>query len=302
MMYRWLALAGLVLVVGCKKTAPVEDKLAKGSGSASSSEAPAIDAAVAVPAWKVESQPVDLPCGDKPLALPAPVAGKPAADRVLAHAEAMTVCQDQVSVAAACTCLAGSIDKWGAGLSAPAECEPEKPSDPRAQLVVVSSNPTDPSSKSGGEAHVLVARHGAAWSAIGVIETAPDVDLSETPKASHTAKITRFESHPLGDAALYWVESRNQAQEKSMGDLEYNGAAQATICVVPNAATAAGFCYAPIKLGAWEYAFTIAKADQADACSIRTAATFSAVLEASAVTVRLLHGTDSETTAGLYRL
>jgi hypothetical protein len=305
MKHRALALATLVFVVGCKKAATVDDKPLPGSGSGSATAPrPVPDNPVAkAPAWKIESQPIALPCGDRPLKLPPPAAAtKPAVDRVLAHADAMTVCQDQASVAAACTCLAGAVDKWAGGLSAPAECEVQTQADPRAQLVMVSSNPADGASKSGGSAFILVARHGAMWSAAGVVELAPDVDLAETPKASRRATVTKLEPHPLAAATLYWIESQSETQERSMGDLDRDGAAQGTICVAPNAGTAAPFCYKPISLGAWTYSFTPAKADAPDACTIQGATAFGVGLDATSATVRLLHGSDSEGMAGRYRL
>lgn len=305
MKHRALALATLMFVVGCKKAATVDDKPLPGSGSGSATAPrPAPDGPVAnAPAWKVESQLVALACGDKPLKLPPPVpAAKPAVERMLAHADAMTVCQDQASVAAACTCLAGAVDKWAGGLSAPAECEVQNQADPRAQLVMVSSNPADGATKSGGTAFLLVARHGAMWSAAGIVEIAPDVDLSETPKASRRATIAKFEPHPLAAATLYWIESQSETQEHSMGDLDHDGAAHGTICVAPDAATAAPFCYKPLSLATWTYSFTPAKADAPDACTIQGVTSFEVGLDATSATVRLVHGNDSEGMAGRYRL
>src|SRR5437868_3744255 len=194
---RVLVLAILAVATGCKKA--VEEKPTQGSpGSGYGTVAPAAPAAppaAAPPAWKLESQPIDLACGDKPLKLPPPGAGKPPVDRALGRADAIGVCQDQVSVAAACACLAGAVDKWAGGISTPAECEVQKPSDPGAQLVEVSSNPPEGASRTGGEAFVLIVKHGATWSPAGVVEIAPDIDLAVTPKASQRATIARLESH-----------------------------------------------------------------------------------------------------------
>lgn len=305
----WFAIA--VLAFGCKKSptageTPAPGAAGPGSGSmqppGTASDAPG---AAPAPPWKIESRPLELPCGDKPLGLPPPVAAaKPAVDRTLAHADTIAQCRDQASVAAACACLAGAIDKWGSNLnlSATGECEPQPQSSSEAQIVEVRSKPADLAATSGGEAFVLVAKHGGTWSAVAVIDAAPDVDLTVTPKVSHRAKIATFESHSLPSGSLYWIESQSEAQEKSMGDLERDGEAQGTICVMPAAASAAPFCYAPLKLGAWTYAFTVAKADQPDACSIRSVATYTATLDAAAATLRVVHGSDADGTAGHYRL
>ena len=305
MRHRALAFAILVVFTGCKKAATVEDKPAQGSGSdvAAAPHAPPDPPSAAAPAWKVESQPIELACGDKPLALPAPgTAAKPPVDRALGHGDAMTVCQDQASVAAACTCLAAAVDKWAGGISAPADCEVEQPSDPSAQLVKVSSNPPDGSKKSGGQAFVLIAKHAATWSPAGVVESAADIDLAETPKATQRATIARFVSQPVADGNLYWIESRHETQERSMGDLDHDGTAQGTICVAPKTAATRPFCYKPLNLGTWTYSFTTAKAGDPSACTITAVTAFAVNLEPASATVRLVHGNDSEGLAGHYRL
>ena len=300
----------VAMVTGCKKTATVDDKPAPGSGSGSAAATPPTatpDAASApapapAPAWKLDSQPVELACDDKPLKLPPPGAAKPPVDRALGRADAIAVCQNQVSVAAACSCLAAAVDKWAGGISAPGECEVQKPSDPNAQLIKVNSNPPDGATKSGGETFVLIAKRDATWSPAGIIEVAPDIDFSVTPKATQKATIARFESRPLADGTLYWIESRHETQEHSMGDLDQDGAAQGTICVAPSAAASPAFCYKPFALASWTYSFTPAKAGDSSACSISSATTFTVSLEPGSATVRLSHGNDSEGLAGHYRL
>lgn len=311
---RALGFAILAVVAGCKKAAPVDEKPGSGSGSGSQTAAtpPAPPDAASTPApaptWKLESQPVALACGDKPLTLPPPATTKPPVDRALGRADAISVCQDQPSVAAACTCLAGAVDKWAGGISAPAECEVTKQSDPGAQLVDVTSNPPDGASKVGGEAFVLIVRRGATWSPAGVVETAADIDLSVTPKATQRATIARFESRPVADGTLYWIESRHETQEHSVGDLDQDGAAQGTICVAPGVSAVSGvsappaFCYKPLALATWTYSFTPEKAKDPGACTVASVATFGVTLEPGAATVRVTHGNDSEGQSGHYRL
>ncbi len=289
-MHRRLILSAL-LVIGCKKS----EQHAPTPGSASGATPPA-DAAAA-PAWTIESQPIELPCGNQPLALPPPTA-KPPVDAALQPVKPLAVCQDQPSVAAACACLAGSVTSWTEGFVAKAECELDGHGDPTAQLVQIYGAPDDDATTSGGQAFVLVVRRGSAWSPLAIVDLADAVDLSVTPKASSRGTIVAFEARPLAGGTLYWIESRTETQEKSMGDLEYSGATQGTICVVGAKST----CFAPVELGSWEYAFTIASADQPDACKITSVATYGATVDASGVTLRLVHGAPDKPAAGHYKL
>lgn len=287
---RWALV--VAFLVSCKKGG-LESSPGSAAGSAKGSTAPAAS-------WKIDSQPVELLCGSKPLELPAPAATAPVADRPLPHA-AMTSCQNQTSVVAVCNCLTKSVKDWGAslGLSPSVECELQPPANADAQIVEISRNPADDST-SGGEAFVFVAKHGAAWSAVAVIEAAPDVDLSVTPKASHTAKIDRVEAHAIANGNLYWIDSHHEAQDKDMGDTERDGEAHGTTCIV--AANSAPYCSTPLVLGAWTYAFSLAKAGQPDACTITKVSTYAATVDATAVTTHVVHGSDDGGVAGRYTL
>lgn len=277
----------------------------KPTGSADVAGKPPAGSAAAPPAWKLESQPVELSCGPRPLQIPAATPSPDASERPLPRATPIAVCRDQPSVEAVCQCLAASVDKWAtrAGLSAPASCKPGPQASPSARLVELHSKPSDPDSLAAGTAFVLVAAHGAAWSAVNIVEAAPDVDLTETPKASHGASIDKLEIRPRPDATLVWVQSRNQESETDMGEQEVSGAAALTICVVPSAADQTAYCHEPIKLAVWEYTFTIAKAERDGACQVRDTAVWSASLESTgALSVRLERGTDKKAAAGRYRL
>jgi hypothetical protein len=269
------------------------------------SAAPPAGSAAAVPAWKLESQPVELSCGPEPLALPAAAAQVDAGERSLPRARAIGPCRDQASVDAVCKCLAASVESWAkqAGLSAPASCTPAPQGSAVARLVEVKSQPSDPDAVAAGTAFVLVAAHGGTWSAINIVEAAPDVDLTETPRASHGATIAMFETRPRDGATLVWVQSRNQYSETDMGEQDVSGAAALSLCVVPDAADQPPYCHAPIKLAAWEYFFTIAKANRDDACKVRNTGVMSASLDSTgALTVRLDRGVDKAGHAGRYRL
>jgi hypothetical protein len=297
---RLLAIA--VIAIGCKKAAPVEVAPGSGSGSAVAPIAPDAAVAIATPTWTLETKLIELPCGDRKLALPAPGPTTKPAERPLERVPAMTACQDQPTIAAACTCLAASADKWTSGISMPAECEMQKEIDPHAQLVTVTSNPVEGSSKEGGRAFVLIARHGDKWSAVDEVESVADIDLSETPKMSGVASITSFETRTLADGTLYAIQSQTETHEHSMGDMDYDGSAQLTVCVSPNNPKLQPFCYKPLSLGSWSYSWTTTKKEAADACAVRSVAAFSVTLDATSTTVRLAHGVDREGTAGRYHL
>jgi hypothetical protein len=268
------------MAAGCKK-APSSDKPAQAAAPEATPSPPA--------GWKIESHPWQLMCGEKPLALPAPVAAAPRPDRPFRRAEAIKVCQDQPAVAAVCGCLTKSLDRWGSnlGLSPAVECEAQAPLTGDAQVVEVSSKPADDSATSGGEAFVFVARHGSAWSPVAVIEYAPDVDMSVTPKASHRAKVDRVDSH----GGVFWIESHHEAQEKEMGESKREGEAHGTVCFVG----AAPYC-GRVTLGEWTFALTTATSE----CTVGKAATYAATLDAVALTVRVEHGSDTSGAAGRY--
>jgi hypothetical protein len=203
-----------------------------------------------------------------------------------------------------CTCLTGSADKWiaGTGLTAPLTCTAAPQGNASVRLVELHSAPSDRDSVAAGTAYALVAAHGSQWSAVGVVEHAPDVDLTMTPKASHGATIKKFETRPRGDATVVWIESDNQYSESAMGEQEVNGAAALTICIVPGA-LAPAYCHAPVKLAAWDYTFTFEKAGKDDACEVRKASALSASLDsAGGLSVKLDGGTDKTGAAGHYHL
>lgn len=288
-MTRWLVLA--LVLIGCKKTPSADpptpatpangDHTTAAAGSGSASPPPA--------AWALTSQPVQPMCGEQPLALPVPAAAPaPAKDRPLPRTPSIKACQDLASVAAACACLATSKE-WTAelGLSPTLQCEPQAPATPDAQLVMVSSKPADEATTAGGEAFVFVARRGQRWSPVAIVEAAPDVDLSVTPKASHTAKVDRVEAH----GSVTWIESHHEAQDKDMGESSRDGEAHGTVCVTGEAP----WC-GRLSLGTWTYAFTPATS----ACTTSKVATFAATVGARSVSLTLAHGPDDGGAAGHY--
>ena len=237
-----------------------------------------------------------LTCGDQPLPLPPPQpTAKPSADRPLGHGDPITQCHDQPSVDAACTCLLGSIAAWGATfqLAAPATCKPV-PGAPDAQLVEIKDTPADPEAKHGGSALVLVAKHGAAWSAVTVVDAQGDIDLTQTPKLGESLTLQAFEPHPTATGSLLWIQTRSETHEADMGDHDLDGGVLGTVCTLG----AQPSCYAPLKLATWTYTWTPAKGT----CEIAKLSARSASLDATGVTLQLEHGSDADGIAGRYRL
>jgi hypothetical protein len=286
---RTLLLCVLATVACNKKTAP--EPAALGSATPGSAVSPAPDAASA-PAWTATSHAIELTCGDSPLELTPPqAAAKPAPDRPLGRSDALAVCRDQPSVDAVCGCLAKSVATWGKSLllAGPATCEVQPNAQPDAAILQIVDNPAETATKSGGAALVMVAKRGATWSAVAVIDAAGDIDLAATPKLVGSLKLVSFDPHP---GSMYSIETRSESRQADMGEHSIEGSVIATLC-----SAASGVCYTPLKLGTWTYTWT----PKANACQISALALFSATFDAGGATLRLDHGSDSDGRAGRYR-
>jgi hypothetical protein len=299
-------LLALASTVGCKKAgkqaAPIE-----GHGSAAPPAATShagsvvlLDATRQPASWQLQSKPVELEC-------PVPPAtGKPgqAAARPLARATPLTMCQDQASVEAACACLASSLASWGTstGLVGAATCEAAEPHGTQAQLVIVRDTPAAPDATAAGTALVLLARRGATWSALQVVDAAPDVDLGETPNAVGAATVLAYEERPDAAGTTIWIESQNQYSETDAGEQEVRGDAALTLCAIPTAGSARASCDARIVLTAWDYSITRARGDGEDQCEVRAGYGYRATLtSAGTLTLALERGKDDAARAGSYR-
>lgn len=293
----------IVVVTACSKK-PAETGAGSAAPSAGSDHAGS--GGSAAPAWTLTSAPVELTCGNQPLALgKAAAAGAPADERSLPRSPVFAVCRAEASVEAACTCLAAQVAQWarGTGVTAPATCVPAPQGNSTVRLVEVSNVPDEDSDFAGGSAFVLLAARGAAWSAVGVVEVAPAVDLSMTPNGSHSATIIGLDTRAHDDEAWVWVQSENQYSETGMGEQEVTGTAAISICVVPAATAQPAYCYEPVKLAAWDYVFTIERAGEPNACKVRDAAVMSVRLDSTgAVVIGLEAGVDKAGSAGRYRL
>jgi hypothetical protein len=249
--------------------------------------------------WQLQSKPVEVECP-----LPAATAAPAEAARPLARATPLTVCQQQASVEAACTCLASSLASWGAstGLEGAATCEGAEPHGTQAQLVIVRDTPAAPDATAAGTALVLLARRGTTWSALQVVDAAPDVDLGETPNAVHAATVRAYEERPDAAGTTIWVESQNQYSETDAGEEEVRGDAALTLCAIPAAATAPASCDARIALASWDYSITRARGDGEDQCQVRAGVGYRATLTSSGtLTLALERGKDDAARAGSYR-
>jgi tetratricopeptide (TPR) repeat protein len=219
------------------------------------------------------------------LAAPAP--------RALSRATPLTACQQQASVDAVCKCLVTSVAEWGkaGGLEGAVSCEPAKEKGTQSQLVVVSEEPADPETTAGGSAIVLVAKRGASWSALQVVETSDEIDRSVTPKASHTAEINAYEER----GATIWVETQNEYSETGAGEHDSRGEAGLTIC-------GADGCAARIPLATWDSTRTLNHGEGEDTCEVRTGNAYRATLTSAGVlTLVLAAGMDDGGRAGRYQ-
>jgi len=300
MLHVWLLM--LASAVGCKKAgkqaAPIERH---GSASpAAAGSGAMLDAALPPAGWQLRSKPVEVEC-------PLPAAtGKPAeaAARPLARATPLTVCQQQASVEAACACLASSLASWGAstGLEGAATCEAAEPHGTQAQLVIVRDTPAAPDATAAGTALVLLARRGATWSALRVVDAAPDIDLGESPNAVHAATVRAYEERADAVGTTIWVESQNQYSETDAGEEEVRGDAALTLCAIPTDASAPASCDARIALASWDYSITRARGDGDDQCEVRAGYGYRATLtSAGTLTLALERGKDDAARAGSYR-
>lgn len=212
--------------------------------------------------------------------------------RSLAPGSAISACQDLASVDEVCKCLATSSK--ATGIEGNAACEPAKERGTQAQLVVVQGQPADPDAAAGGTAIVLVAKRGEKWSALQVVESAGDVDLTETPRAVHGATVLAYEER---DTTI-WVETQNQYSETGAGEHEARGEAGLTLCRIPAAAAERAVCNARIPLAGWDYTQTVAD----DQCDVRSMFAYRAMLTSDGTFALVLAaGVDDGGRAGRYQ-
>ncbi|HEX4455912.1 MAG TPA: hypothetical protein VH143_33860 [Kofleriaceae bacterium] len=292
----FFVLSAIVAAFACNKKPTSEP--APGSAAPVAQAADAA-AAAAAPAWSATSHPIELACGDGPLTLTPPQpAASPAAARTFKHGDAFSQCHDQASIAAACDCLAKSVATWGKKLllAGPATCTPQPNARADGAVVLLQDESPDTATRAGGSALVLLAKRGATWSAISVVESSADIDLTQTPKLTGSLKLVAFDEHPIAGGLLYSIETRTETAQSDMGEHDLDGTASATLCSVPADAHPDAFCYVPVALGSWSYTWT----PKEGSCEIKKLATFAATYDATGATLRLDHGSDADTVAGHY--
>ena len=220
----------------------------------------------------------------------------PAAPRPLPRATLLTACQQLASVDAVCKCLVSSVAQWGTagGLEGTVSCEPAKQRGTQAQLVVVQEQPADSDKAAGGTAIVLVGKRGESWFALGVVETADEVALTETPNAMHAASVLAYEER----GTTIWVETTNQYSESGAGETEIRGEVGLTVCRIGEPAS----CATRIPLAAWDTSSISAHGEGDDTCEVRSAFAYRATLSSVGVlTLALVAGVDDGGRAGRYQ-
>jgi hypothetical protein len=168
--------------------------------------------------------------------------------------------------------------------------------DATVAVVVVSTDPPETATKTGGRAIVLLARRGATWSAVASVDSVADIDHDATPKRSGKVRIDHVDVEPGLAGKLYVFQTRSWTSEHAAGETDADGTAQVTVCSVPRAPEAPAFCYRPLVLGTWSYTHD----DDSDTCTATTADFFTATISATSATVRLVHGKDAQAEAGRY--
>nr|MBA3818632.1 hypothetical protein [Deltaproteobacteria bacterium] len=153
-----------------------------------------------------------------------------------------------------------------------------------------------------GTALVLVAKQGATWSALQIVDAAPDVDLTETPKVVHAATVLGYEERAEPGGTLIWVQSQNQYAETMMGEADARGEAALTLCTVPAAAGGRPTCSPRRPIASWDHSFIPARDEGVDRCEVRTDVAYAASLTSGGpLTLVLASGTDDAGRAGRYQ-
>jgi len=166
----------------------------------------------------------------------------------------------------------------------------------------VRETPADADAAAGGTALVLLAKRGATWSALQVVDSADAVDLGETPNAVHAATVRAYEERPQAGRTTIWIESQHQYSETGAGEQEVRGEAALTVCAIPTAASEPASCQARIPLAGWDHTVIRAHGDGEDRCDARSGFAYRATLTSAGVlTLVLASGVDDGGRAGRYQ-
>ncbi|MEZ4359870.1 MAG: hypothetical protein R3B48_06790 [Kofleriaceae bacterium] len=233
--------------------------------------------------------------------------------RSVPRRDLLKTCQELPSVNEVCTCLAASSEVVRvSGPGSEASCqlseartsggEPKAKSD-RGALVSVWSRSSDRDTMDPGHDVVLVARRGATWSALRVVESADEVDRTETPMAREQAEVRSYEELSFGGGTLFWVQTEQVSRDQAAGPF-VQGKASLTLCAVPADGDAgkAPWC-AQLSLGEWDYDSEPEGDDDRRRCAIRKLQQYKVRLDSSGEgAVILERGVDEEGAVGRFRL
>ncbi|MCX5743521.1 MAG: hypothetical protein NT062_13590 [Proteobacteria bacterium] len=210
----------------------------------------------------------------------APASSPPS--KALAKAPALGACTSAASSVELCTCLVDHVDAWGTphDVSKPVECTPRDHDEHGGVFEVRRTG----EGVRGGAALVFAAKHGDLWSAVSAIDSAEAIDPEVQPKASNALAIVEFAVHPLGASTMYWIATREETQEKSVGEADRSGSARGSVCV----SGATDTCFDAVVLAAWNYSFPAFNSD--GKCTVSSIETYQATLSPSELRVELTGG------------
>lgn len=238
------------------------------------------------------------------LAAPAP--------RAVPRAQPMKDCQDQPSVEAACECLKKALAPEPGATASCQVTEPEavagepKPKSERGKLVSVRAASAERDTLDSGETVVLLARRGATWSALQVVESAGEVDRAETPRTRNEIELGRYEELPFRGGTLFWVQTETQETDVAAGDEFVEGSAGLTLCAVPGDGAAGEPWCARLPLGKWDYSSPSFREDSGEGeqhCQVPVMTRYRVTLDDSgAGAVTLESGLDDLNLVGRFQL
>lgn len=230
----------------------------------------------------------------------------PSPSRSIARATPMKDCQEQPSLEAACDCLGKTAARWGSsfGLGPQSTCDLREAPGKAGALVSVWSTKQASETLAAGQAMVFVVKRGARWSALQAVESSDDVDLTETPRATHVAKVARYEELPYQEGTLFWIQTHNQYSEWSVGEQEVRGSASLTLCFLPGPGSKdAATCTARLPISEWRYTVPSDADGGEERCQAHQVTNLRVTMRSTGeITMILVGGLDTASSAGKYRL
>lgn len=231
------------------------------------------------------------------------------APRAVPRAERMKDCQDQASIEAACECLKKALAPEPGATSSCKVTEPgthageRKTKSERGKLVSVWSASAERDTLDSGETVVLLARRGATWSALQVVETAGEVDRAETPRTRNETELRHYEELPFRGGTLFWVQTATEETDVAAGDQFVEGTAGLTLCAVPGDGAAGEPWCARLQLGEWGYSDPAFSEEGEQRCQVRVMTRYRVTLDGNGEGAMTLDsGLDALNLVGRFRL